>query len=191
MDIENVDEEELKKDFLLSELFNLAWKGGLQRSNTYQEGKIGEKERLKIKLFVKKIIDGHISDYQKDSIELDEKNHFELIKTISSETTNKFKDRLIVNKGFCIGVSQKVLNLYLKYLWCLGEIKEPPHCPLDGIVLGELKRISKDRCFDIKWTQLEKIEKYNDVIKKAKKVIAEKYNKTLSTWELKFWNSKI
>jgi hypothetical protein len=46
-----------------------------------------------------------------------------------------------------IGLAQKALNLYLKYLWCLGEIHEPPHCPLDSIVLGQVPG-----CKDVRWT---------------------------------------
>ena len=37
-------------------------------------------------------------------------------------------------------VHHKVLAncLYLKYLWCLGEICRPPHCPFDRMVIEEL-----------------------------------------------------
>lgn len=34
-----------------------------------------------------------------------------------------------------IGHAQKALNLYLKYMWCAGWVREPPHCPFDRIVL--------------------------------------------------------
>jgi hypothetical protein len=38
------------------------------------------------------------------------------------------------------GVAQKVLNTYLKYLWCDGRIPAPPHCPFDEIILRQLER---------------------------------------------------
>jgi hypothetical protein len=49
---------------------------------------------------------------------------------------------------FRVGTAQKALNLYLKYLWCLGEIKTPPHCPFDrGIIqmLPVSERVKLDR----------------------------------------------
>ncbi|SDJ63273.1 hypothetical protein SAMN05216338_105731 [Bradyrhizobium sp. Rc2d] len=32
-------------------------------------------------------------------------------------------------------VAQKVLNLLLKYYWCLARIPEPPYCPIDRIII--------------------------------------------------------
>ncbi len=61
--------------------------------------------------------------------------------------TTEFKDILFGN-GFRVGIAQKALNLYLKYLWCLGKITEPPHCPFDSIIISEIK------C-NIKWTEMD------------------------------------
>lgn len=33
------------------------------------------------------------------------------------------------------GRAQKMLNMYLKYLWCAGMIDTPPHCPFDDRVI--------------------------------------------------------
>jgi hypothetical protein len=50
--------------------------------------------------------------------------------------------------GYKYGVAQKLLNLFLKYLWCLGTIAEPPHCPVDRIIIG--KTCYKDK----NWTEI-------------------------------------
>jgi hypothetical protein len=36
---------------------------------------------------------------------------------------------------FRISHAQKSLSVYLKHLWCMGKIEEPPICPIDRIVL--------------------------------------------------------
>jgi hypothetical protein len=56
------------------------------------------------------------------------------------------------------GIAQKLLNLYLKYLWCVGYIVEPPHCPIDRIIIG--KTSFRDR---LNWTEMGEAE-YREVI---------------------------
>lgn len=42
------------------------------------------------------------------------------------------------DKEFRISHAQKSLSVYLKHLWCMGEIEEPPLCPIDRIVLTKV-----------------------------------------------------
>lgn len=79
-----------------------------------------------------------------------------------------------------IGAAQKALNLYLKHLWCLGEIPEPPHCPIDAVVLGKVPV-----CDKVRWTLMKTIEEYRDVIEKAKKAAK---GVPLAQWELSLYN---
>lgn len=37
--------------------------------------------------------------------------------------------------GFRVSHAQKSLSVYLKHLWCIGFIVEPPSCPVDRIIL--------------------------------------------------------
>jgi hypothetical protein len=57
------------------------------------------------------------------------------------------------------GIAQKMLNLYLKYMWSLGNIQEPPHFPVDRIIQIKLIRTSQTtRDYPIKieaWTQFD------------------------------------
>ena len=48
--------------------------------------------------------------------------------------TNSFPD-VLYEKKIPIGIAQKAVNLYLKYMWCFGWIPEPPHCRIDRTVL--------------------------------------------------------
>jgi len=42
------------------------------------------------------------------------------------------------DKGFRIAHAQKSLSVYLKHLWCLDLINEPPMCPIDNIILTKI-----------------------------------------------------
>lgn len=97
---------------------------------------------------------------------------------------------------FRIGISQKLINLYLKYQWCLGWSPEPPpHCPLDGQVIVYLqKNVSgeelKEKIKNIRWTKMDSIEDYQNLVKTAEIVSKNKGCKSIAEWELKFWNEK-
>lgn len=89
--------------------------------------------------------------------------------------------RILVKKKMRVGTSQKALNLYLKYLWCLGKISEPPHCPLDARILA------KARLYDAKWTHLDSIAKYKQWIKGCGKAVERTGAGSLAEWELRAW----
>jgi hypothetical protein len=69
--------------------------------------------------------------------------------------------------------------LYLKNLWRLGKIAEPPHCPLDDIVL----RIG-GLCGS--WTTSDSQQEYMDWIRWLR-IRAKRQNLTLSVWEYDAW----
>ena len=111
----------------------------------------------------------------------DEK-HIENIKAFANEIS-KNHSSILKNKRFRIGVAQKALNVYLKYLWCQGKIKEPPHCPFDG---GIINKLSLGKEFSRAWTQTDEINDYRAWVKVAKEV-AKRENLSLAEWELIVW----
>ncbi len=67
-------------------------------------------------------------------------DHCQTIGVIASRLSEAFAS-LLRDGRLRYGTSQKAFNLYLKYLWQLGELPrnlKPPHCPIDRIVLSEL-----------------------------------------------------
>lgn len=50
-----------------------------------------------------------------------EEHHIKNIVSLSEKLSKEHAGAL-VNGRFRIGVAQKALNLYLKYLWCLGKV---------------------------------------------------------------------
>lgn len=95
--------------------------------------------------------------------------------------------KVILNKDkLNFGISQKLLNLHLKGVWCLGFIEyAPPHFPVDRIIQERLmlKPI-------VPWTKIENDKSYNEIISKAE-IIAKKYNVGLAELELRVYNNTL
>ena len=66
-------------------------------------------------------------------------------------------------------------NLYLKYLWCIDIICEPPHCPIDKIILNKLKD------YKTSWTKMNK----DDYIRAIKKINFVRGKESIAQWELR------
>ena len=90
------------------------------------------------------------------------------------------------NFRFNIGHSQKLINILLKYYWCLGWLKnEPPHCPLDRIVLSKAQIKSEGKTPS--WTKMDNVEDYKKYIKDIKKIADPK---SVALWELEIFNRR-
>lgn len=109
---------------------------------------------------------------------IDDHTHCDNIALLADKVSQSCGDMLVGNR-FRIGNAQKVLNLYLKYLWCSDLVHTPPHCPLD------YKILDKGGVKGVKWTTLDSIEVYKEWIAR----IREKTGAAnLSEWELGEWN---
>jgi hypothetical protein len=92
----------------------------------------------------------------------------------------------ILNHGkLNIGVSQKLLNLILKYYWCNGEISIPPHCPVDRII--QVKGLKNE---PVSWSKITDVKVYLGIINKFRKE-AEKKNLTIAEWELEVFQRNV
>jgi hypothetical protein len=166
------------KAFLLREFFTLTLSGTVQRSGLYKN-ETTEKDRKPFQDSLRKLLVKLAGVYD---IRVTEKTHVANIERLAKRLTKKHA-AILAKGGMRIGHAQKALNLYLKYLLCLGEIPKPPHCPLDAIVLGQVPG-----CKDVRWTQIATVEKYLEIIEKAKK---KANGLSLAQWELALWNSRI
>lgn len=122
---------------------------------------------------------------------VEEAEHIKNIECICDTLSDKHAATLR-NGRLRVGIAQKALNLYLKYLWRCGCIKEPPHCPLDSVVLKMLKRELRqagERWTPIKskWTEINEMREYMDWIKKIEEVVNEC---SIAQWELKAFNKE-
>lgn len=164
-----------KKEFIYRELFSATLGATVQRSKTYAEN-VSEKARNQFQNTLREELESLLPQYES---EISEEQHISNIKTLA-ETITKQCSSSLINGRFRIGSAQKALNLYLKYIWCIGQIERPPHCPIDAIVLQKIPG-----CSNIKWTELDSILEYEEIIKQAKAVAG---IIPLSNWELEVWN---
>jgi hypothetical protein len=106
-----------------------------------------KKFRSNLRKFIEdKLIEQYLNDVTED-------NHVLNIMLLSQYTIT-FSS--ILKEGqMNVGISQKLLNLYLKYLWCLDKIKIPPNFPVDSIIQKKLKVINA-----VPWTKMTTKEEY-------------------------------
>ena len=93
----------------------------------------------------------------------------------SSELSRKLS-RYLHQGRFRIGVTQKLINVHLKYLWTAGFCPEPPHCPIDGII-RDIAGINYN------WTSSDSVDEYLQAIAALKK-LASAEGHSLAQWEL-------
>lgn len=165
-----------REKFIRWEILMMVILGTLGRNPTYNERATDAK-----KAEFRDDLKGQVCKLGKkyEYCRVNEEEHVENIQSLADTMSNNHREILKCGK-FRIGSAQKALNLYLKYLWCLGKMDMPPHCPIDGVILKHLK------C-EVKWTELKCIKKYQDIIEKAK---GEAGSRPLARWELDVFNEE-
>ena len=176
-----------REEFIRQEILMLVTLGALAsrsgRNPTYRKKQVDEKQvefdnaKEEFRKCLKKRLEGYGKEYRYCNVK--EEDHEKNIESLASIMSH-CHGGILKDGRFRIGSAQKALNLYLKYLWCLGKIDMPPHCPIDGVILEYLK------CDD-KWTELDCIKKYRHIIKKAKERAGAH---PLACWELTTFNQQ-
>ena len=166
-----------KLNFLKNETWILAWSAASQRANIFPK-KMTEKDRKEKRNEIKKSVFKMFEEFEsveKITEDLLVQNILYLVEKFNSKS---FK--------FNVGHSQKLINLLLKYYWCMGWIKnEPPHCPIDRIVLSRARIKSEGKTPS--WTKMDNIEDYKKYLKDVKKIA---YPKSIALWELEIFNRR-
>jgi len=165
-----------QEHFLKDELFSLTLMATVQRSGVYRPG-ISERERKAFQSALRTRLEQVAQGYaSKVSDETHIKNILELSAQLSAAHAG-----LLQGNRFRIGAAQKALNLYLKYLWCIGKIPEPPHCPFDFQIIAKLPGYKGPS-----WTVLDSEDDYRDLVKAAK---LKAQGSSLAAWELETYNN--
>lgn len=154
-----------------------AFQAALRRSGTYAANAVdrdAEKIRTRWAELLRAVSDQYGTQVSDDT-------HVRNISHVCDILSREFA-RILDRRRFRIGVSQKALNVYLKYLWCLGLLKvPPPHCPIDSTVLQTVG-------IGDAWTQLDSAEKYMGWISTLREVTGRNEYGGLQEWELELWN---
>lgn len=167
-----------KERYLRNEMQTLSILGALGRSRTYLKS-VSEEDRTRFRNALRLKIDEISKDYRAT---IPEQDHILNITKLSDELTSQFP-HCLADGRFRIGIAQKALNLYLKYLWCLGLIPVPPHCPFDSIVIKHLSG-----CSNLNWTSIDAIGDYKRLVSAA---IQAANGKSIAEWELAIWTDSI
>ncbi len=163
----------MKDKFIENELWILTFGGGFQRVKIYKKG-VNAKTRSNFRDKLKNRARVLVKEYYEEK-ECSSQNHINNLIEFSAWTGEEFAS--ILNNGkLNIGVTQKIINLYLKYLWCLGKVKTPPHCPFDRIIISKLIKTNIPA-----WTKIENVERYCTLIEKAREKAG---TLSIAEWEL-------
>jgi hypothetical protein len=106
-----------------------------------------------------------------------EENHITTIRDFANQLSQAHPN-VLANGRLRIGIAQKAINLYLKFLWSIDLIHEPPHCPVDRIVLTALGN-------NTNWTELDDIQDYLNIINSIR---SQGGNGSPSQWEYNLWH---
>jgi hypothetical protein len=169
---------EMKKKFLLDEAMTNSINAAFQHAGVYEENFSNSKMKEELRRSLRTKILEYSRKYNRPL----KGSHYSMIKKLADSMSSEFKGKRILRDNcFRIGISQKALNLYLKYLWCLGEIPTPPHCPIDRKITDVLD-IPKSERKQYNWTELNCIKTYKKLISLCRK---EAKKMSIAEWELK------
>ena len=137
----------------------MAWAGSVQRANLFVgDAKDRKILQAKIRHYVTKRL---LPRYEE---RCSEERHYKNLASLVKLGTAAVPSILRCG-SYRYGVAQKLLNLSLKYHWCLGRITEPPHCPVDRLIINRTDLRDK-----VNWTEIREEEQYRIVIAAIKRV---------------------
>ena len=189
-----MDMDDPKKKFLLHIFFsNSVFSAFAQRGKGKDGRKRGvyqpfpdTKRKEKFKDFLREFLEKYVDIKWRGKKQLSSAELEDCMDKLKEEVDEGFSD--ILNKDneskITFGTVQKLVNLYLKYLWCTSQIDfDPPHCPVDGQVLG---KIDWDGPL---WPDMQKGDYQRAIMAITGKARKKRY-KSVAEWELEEWPSQ-
>lgn len=164
-----------QQKFLTDECFSLTLMGTVQRGNLYAPNS-GEAARNAFRCGLRAALEQLAECYHRP---VSDDDHLANIVALADRLSASHSDALASGR-FRIGSSQKALNLFLKYMWCLGFIPTPPHCPFDREIISRLHGYQGST-----WTRLENLDDYKGLVAAAR---AHAKGIPLAEWELQMYN---
>ncbi|HKV56054.1 MAG TPA: hypothetical protein VJN94_15585 [Candidatus Binataceae bacterium] len=161
--------------FLLDDFFQFTLAAAVQHGPLVYA--VEEEHRQPVRDWLRHRIDKLWPTY---AVWVSERQHLDNIQKLAGGLAEAHGD-LLHNQIFTIGRAQKVLNLYLKYLWCAHIIKRaPPHCPFDNLILQHLG-------WNHGWHALNTMQEYEKIVGLAR---ANANGVELAQWELVLFNHR-
>lgn len=175
--LEKMNLKQQKIEFIKNEIFASTIAGAFSRGFPIYRKVISDKDRSDLYGFIKDILVRYEKTYEN---KIGDEQHIKNIQYLQRAVNEKFASILKLH----FGRTQKLLNLYLKYLWSLGFKINPQHCPFDAIIISKLRA-------DVPpWTCPDFEENHYKVLTELAKQQALKNRLSIAEWELWFWNQK-
>ena len=160
----------------------MAWAASVQRAHVYKPGlQPGTDEARVFRREVLEFVASTLLPKYKDG--LAGAAHYDNIDCLIDFASNR-GGKVLDKGGYKYGAAQKLLNLSLKYHWCLGSIPEPPHCPVDRIVIEKTKFRGR-----MNWTEIVTRPEYQKVIQ-AIAALAKGAGLSIARWELENYSRR-
>ncbi len=144
-------------------------------SKIYCRAEVGN-ERTAFRAELARLIRRESERYVHPADPISDIDHCECIRKIIEGLSARFKE-CVCDGRLRYGIAQKAFNLYLKYLWQLKMITEPPHCPVDRVVLTAAG-------IDGSWTRCDSEQQYMGWIGNLRAKSAPRH---LAEWEDRIW----
>ena len=180
-----------KLNFLIAEFLQFSIQAGFTTRNEdfpiydFESGGYSLLTAKAMRNDIKEFLMNYYDDLRKKK--KNEEDHIQSIRHLSLLISSKYKNALH-NKKFRIGISQKVINLFLKYLWCSGLISEPFHCPFDNIIKMKIQKYNNGNEL-VDWTEMNTIKQYCKYVE-AVTIASNKDKLSIAEWELKNWKRR-
>ena len=188
-----------QRRFIHRETAVLSYRGafGMARRLPFYAKDISEADKKEIREYVYNELWNLGKEYESKEKAQDEETHIERIEQFQGDLNEKYGN-LLSGGATTFGRAQKLINLYLKYMWCGAYIAEPSHCPVDGVVLQALQKRAKRHgkneatsfsasAIPTSFTSMDK-DTYTQVIEYIREVAGP--SMTLGTWELHTFNDR-
>jgi hypothetical protein len=177
-------------DFLADVFLSNSLSGGLGHSGTYVKTKNkGEEKWLnegKEKLYgVLKAALCELTAKYSTGASVTTEEHMESLQRLKQCAKDSCAESLRGGE-LRLGVVAKLLNLFLKFFWCVGKITTPPpHCPFDRRLIQERLGFTGDD-----WTKVDDPATYLKWVSKAEELRDKENRGSLAEWELYAWGGK-
>jgi hypothetical protein len=171
--------KEQKEIFLESQYWMMSVQAAFQRANIYKKD-IYENQRNVFRDDLHQIVKKISESYK---VNVPETQHIENIQKLQELSKN---DEILQKGELNFGICQKLLNLYLKYLWCADLIPVPPHFPIDRIIQ---ERLGFNENEIVSWTKdIKSRLEYKAIIDRARRILELTIMNTLAELELELYS---
>ncbi len=169
-----------KQEFLINETLTASVNAAFARAGVYV-GEVRDSKKEVLRRDLKQALLALVEDYRIGIP--DGEVHLENIQRIADRLKEDHKP-ILRGGRFRLGIAQKAVNLFLKYMWCMSEIEQPPHCPFDRIVLSAIAKFAPKPPL-VPWTKMDDPNEYRRYVSAARAAAA---GAPLPEWELRFWS---